>query len=73
MNVIVRLEYELAYNDSAVHRFNYYTTRRRRRIANEEVVEEEEEEEENGANRDKKKIRLNGISTFEGYLMPKLF
>ena len=24
---IARLEYELAYNDSAVHRFNHYTTR----------------------------------------------
>ena len=27
MNVIGRLEYELAYYDSAVHRFNHYTTR----------------------------------------------
>ena len=27
MNVITRLEYELAYYDSAVHRFNHYTTR----------------------------------------------
>ena len=27
MNVIVRLEYELAYYDSAVHRFNHCTTR----------------------------------------------
>ena len=27
MNVIARLKYELAYNDSAVHRFDYYTTR----------------------------------------------
>ena len=27
MNVTVRLEYELAYYDSAVHRFNHYTTR----------------------------------------------
>ena len=27
MNVIGRLEYELAYCDSAVHRFNHYTTR----------------------------------------------
>ena len=27
VNIIVRLEYELAYNDSAVHRFNHYTTR----------------------------------------------
>ena len=27
MNVIARLEYELAYFDSAVHRFNHYTTR----------------------------------------------
>ncbi len=27
MNVIVRLEYELAYYDSAVHRFNHNTTR----------------------------------------------
>ena len=27
MNIIARLEYELAYNDSAVHRFNHYTTR----------------------------------------------
>ena len=26
MNVIARLEYELAYYDSAVHRFNHYTT-----------------------------------------------
>ena len=26
VNVIARLEYELAYYDSAVHRFNYYTT-----------------------------------------------
>ena len=28
MNVIARLEYELAYYDSAVHRFNHYTTRK---------------------------------------------
>ena len=27
MKVIARLEYELAYYDSAVHRFNHYTTR----------------------------------------------
>ena len=27
MNVIARVEYELAYYDSAVHRFNHYTTR----------------------------------------------
>ena len=27
MNVIARLEFELAYYDSAVHRFNHYTTR----------------------------------------------
>ena len=27
MNVIARLEYELAYHDSTVHRFNHYTTR----------------------------------------------
>ena len=27
MNVIARLDYELAYYDSAVHRFNHYTTR----------------------------------------------
>ena len=27
MNIIARLEYELAYYDSAVHRFNHYTTR----------------------------------------------
>ena len=27
VNVIARLEYELAYYDSAVHRFNNYTTR----------------------------------------------
>ena len=27
VNVIVRLEYELAYYDSAVHRFNHYTPR----------------------------------------------
>ena len=27
VNEIARLEYELAYNDSAVHRFNHYTTR----------------------------------------------
>ena len=27
VNVIARLEYELAYCDSAVHRFNHYTTR----------------------------------------------
>ena len=27
VNVIVRLEYELAYQDSAVHRFNHYTMR----------------------------------------------
>ena len=27
VNVIARLEYELAYDDSAVHRFNHYTTR----------------------------------------------
>ena len=27
VNVIARLEYELAYYDSAVHRFNLYTTR----------------------------------------------
>ena len=28
VNVIARLEYELAYYDSAVHRFNNYTTRK---------------------------------------------
>ena len=27
VNIIARLEYELAYYDSAVHRFNHYTTR----------------------------------------------
>ena len=27
MNVLARQEYELAYYDSAVHRFNHYTTR----------------------------------------------
>ena len=27
VNVIARLEYELAYYDSAVHRFNHYTNR----------------------------------------------
>ena len=27
VNVIAKLEYELAYYDSAVHRFNHYTTR----------------------------------------------
>ena len=27
VNVIARLEYELAYYDSAVHRFDHYTTR----------------------------------------------
>ena len=27
VNVIARLEYELAYYDSTVHRFNHYTTR----------------------------------------------
>ena len=27
MNVIARLDYELAYNDSVVHRFNHYTMR----------------------------------------------
>ena len=27
VNVIARLEYELAYYDSAVHRFKHYTTR----------------------------------------------
>ena len=27
VNVIARLEYELAYYDFAVHRFNHYTTR----------------------------------------------
>ena len=27
MNIIARLEYELAYYDSAVHHFNHYTTR----------------------------------------------
>ena len=27
VNVKARLEYELAYYDSAVHRFNHYTTR----------------------------------------------
>ena len=27
VNVIARLEYELAYYDSADHRFNHYTTR----------------------------------------------
>ena len=26
MNVIARLEYELAYYDSPIHRFNHYTT-----------------------------------------------
>ena len=28
VNVIARLEYELAYYDSAVHRFNHYTKRK---------------------------------------------
>ena len=32
MNVIVRLEFELAYNDFAVHRFNHYTTRTSRAL-----------------------------------------
>ena len=27
VNVIARLEFELAYYDSAIHRFNHYTTR----------------------------------------------
>ena len=27
VNVIARLEYEFAYNDSAVRRFNHYTSR----------------------------------------------
>ena len=27
VNIIARLEYELAYYDSAVHRFNHYATR----------------------------------------------
>ena len=27
VNVVARLEYELAYYDSTVHRFNHYTTR----------------------------------------------
>ena len=27
VNLLVRLEYELAYYDSEVHRFNHYTTR----------------------------------------------
>ena len=27
VNIIARLEYELAYYDSAVHRFNHYTTK----------------------------------------------
>ena len=27
VNVMARLEYELAYYDSAVHRFNHYTTK----------------------------------------------
>ena len=33
MNVIARLEYELAYYDSAVHRFNHYTTRTPLRVS----------------------------------------
>ena len=33
MNVIARLEYELAYYDSAVHRFNHYTTRTPKRYS----------------------------------------
>ena len=32
MNIIARLEYELAYYDSAVHRFNHYTTRTPRMV-----------------------------------------
>ena len=32
MNIIARLGYELAYYDSAVHRFNHYTTRTPPRI-----------------------------------------
>ena len=27
VNVLARLDFELAYNDPAVHRFNHYTTR----------------------------------------------
>ena len=38
MNVIARLEYELAYYDSAVHRFNHYTTRTPLRICSRERV-----------------------------------
>ena len=38
MNVIARLEYELAYYDSAVHRFNHYTTRKRLNIYSKSVI-----------------------------------
>ena len=38
VNVIARLEYKLAYYDSAVHRFNHYATRTPPRSKRDEVV-----------------------------------
>ena len=39
MNVIARLEYELAYYDSAVHRFNHYTRTPPSSVEGEELLD----------------------------------
>ena len=73
VNVIARLELELAYYDSAVRRFNHYTTRI--------PPHQKEREKESGEVRERERCLIwfglvwlfNGISTFVGYLMPKPF
>ena len=37
-NVIVRLKFELAYNDSAIHHFNYYIMRTLPRYFNRKII-----------------------------------
>ena len=54
VNVIARLEYELAYYDSAVQRFNHYTTRTP--LSSWRILFYV--------------IRFNDISILDGYLMP---
>ena len=60
VNIITRLEYELAYYNSAVHRFNHYTTRTPPLdLENGWLVGW--------------LVGVYGISTFEGYLTPNPF
>ena len=56
MKVITRLEFELAYFDSAVHRFNHYTTRTPKRERERE--RERERGKMKGINKELKKEKL---------------